>query len=389
MFFGKDIYFDQAATSYPKPRSVIRAVRDGLRTGGNPGRSGHRLSVRAALAVYEVREALCTFFDAPFPEGVVFTQNATHAINLGIHALLGDGSSSFTPHVLYSDMEHNAVVRPLYHLVKEGRIIAEEYPSADGARGVKARLRPETRLIVATHASNICGRVLPITEIGAVAKKAGVRFLVDASQSAGHLPLSVKQMGIDVLCLPAHKGLYGPLGVGTAIFAAPRDSYPPFLLGGSGVNSLSSEMPAVLPERFEAGSLSLPAILGFGAAISYCDKIGVEEMRHRVSLLEARLALLLSETAGITVTLPKEHGSGILSFTSARLTPERLAERLDGHGIAVRAGLHCAPVAHRTLGTVHFGTVRVGLGHTNTVKECERFARTLKDILSSVSPNGK
>ena len=380
MCFGKTIYFDQAATSYPKPASVIKAVKEGLLMAGNPGRSGHRASVAAALSVYRVREALCRFFDAPSPEGVVFTQNATHAINLGIHAVLGEDASPSPPHVLYSDMEHNAVVRPLYHLAREGRILAEEYPSAEGALGIKARIRPETRLIVATHASNICGRVLPIGEIGALAKKKGIPFLVDASQSAGHVLISMKAMGIDVLCVPAHKGLYGPLGAGAVIFSDTKREYPPFMLGGSGVHSLSYEMPRELPEHFEAGSLSLPAILGFGAAVAYCEKRGVTEMAEKISHLEGRLSLLLSEMPFISLSLPKEHGSGILSFTHTRLTPTQVAEGLDAKGIAVRAGLHCAPVAHRTLGTLRFGTVRVGLGHTNTEKECERFARTLREL---------
>lgn len=381
MLFGKTIYFDQAATSFPKPRCVLEAVEKGLRMGGNPGRSGHRQSVEAALAVYRVREALCSFFDAPSPEGVVFTSNATHAINLGLRALLGDGNTSYTPHVLYSDLEHNAVVRPLYHLAKEGRILAEEYPSAEGARGVGARIRPETRLIVSLHASNICGRVLPIGEIGALAKRKGIPFLVDASQSAGHIPISIREMGIDVLCLPAHKGLYGPMGAGAVIFADKEREYPPFLLGGSGAASLSTEMPRALPEHFEAGSLPLPAILGLGAALSYCQGRGVEEMGHRVLLLEERLTEVLSSVEGIQLFLPEEHGSGVLSFTPKGILPEQLAEVLDGHGIAVRAGLHCAPVAHRTLGSIPFGTVRIGVGHTNTKKECERFARTLKDAL--------
>lgn len=380
MSLNKLIYFDQAATSYPKPRTVLRAVARGLRTAGNPGRSGHRSSVAAALAVYGVREALCDFFGAPHPEGVVFTQNATHAINMGILALLGEDTSPTAPHVLYSDLEHNAVVRPLYHLARQGRVTAEEYPSAEGARGIKVRLRPETRLIVATHASNVCGRVLPITEIGALAKERGIPLLVDASQSAGHIPISMMHMGIDVLCIPAHKGLYGPLGAGAAIFARPKAIYPPFLLGGSGTHSLSYEMPKDLPEHFEAGSLPLPAILGLGAALSYCKKRGVEEMGAQLLRLEEQLSLLLSDIPQITLRMPEAHGSGILSFTHARLSPTQVAEQLDHCGIAVRAGLHCAPVAHRTLGTLRLGTVRVGLGHTNTIKECERFARTLRNL---------
>ncbi|MBO5652608.1 MAG: aminotransferase class V-fold PLP-dependent enzyme, partial [Clostridia bacterium] len=295
---------------------------------------------------------------------------------------LGDGSVAFTPHVLYSDLEHNAVVRPLYHLAKEGRILAEEYPSAEGARGVKARIRPETKLIVALHASNVCGRVLPIGEIGRLAKQMGIPFLVDASQSAGHLPISMKEMGIDVLCLPAHKGLYGPMGAGAAIFSDLKKEYPPFLFGGSGVASLSSDMPSRLPERLEAGSLPFPSLLGLGAAIRYCQSRGVEEMAYHVRRLEERLADRLSSLPDVKLLLPEEHGSGVLSFTHRHLRNEQIAEALNRHGIAVRAGLHCAPVAHRSLGSAPFGTVRIGLGYTNTEKECERFARTLKSILS-------
>ncbi len=382
MIYAKTIYFDHAATSYPKPRAVKRAVAKGVSLGGNPGRSGHRMAVSASAAVYAARETVSAFFGAPSPLGVVFTQNATSAINTALFSLLGEEKGGALPHVLYSDMEHNAVIRPLYHLARAGKCLAEEYPSAEGALAVKARIRPETKLIIATHASNVCGRVLPIAEIGKLAKKAGILFLVDASQSAGHIPISMAAMHIDILCVPSHKGLLGPLGAGAVIFADTAKEYAPFLLGGSGVGSLSPYMPKALPEHFEAGSLSVPAILGMQAGMQYCLKEGVEEIGYRTALLEERLRLLLSDIAGITLYLPKEAGSGIISFNHDRFPAEDLAARLDAANIAVRAGLHCAPVAHKTLGTARYGTVRIGLGYNNTKKECERFAHTLREVLS-------
>jgi len=373
------IYFDQAATSYPKPTCVHEAIAEALeRYGGNPGRSGHRLSVDAAERVFTVREQLCRFFDAPAPERVVFTKNATEALNLAICSVLQEGD-----HALCSDMEHNAVLRPLFHLKSIGRIdysVFHAMPFSEEA--LFSMLRKNTRALILNHASNVCGRVHDAKKIGAFCKKHGILFILDASQSAGHIPISMREMNIDILCAPAHKGLYGIMGAGFVIFKT-QERFPAFLHGGSGVHSFSPEMPEELPERYEAGSLSVPAILALGASLAEIEKKGVAEIGAYIQKLERFLKERLLENKTIHLYEKDAHGSGILSFTHAKYSPSELAERLDRENVAVRSGYHCAPLAHRTIGSDKCGTVRIGLGVSNTLEECERFLEILENQTNS------
>ena len=378
MKYGKDIYFDQAATSYPKPdcvyEAMVRAVRD---EGGNPGRSGHSLSLAAAERVLSVREALCRFFDAPSAERVIFTKNATEAINLAVFSVLRGGG-----HALCSDLEHNAVLRPLAQLKRDGTADFDIFESARLSEEYLASLlKKSTRLLVMAHASNICGRVLDASLVGSFCKKHGIIFVLDASQSAGHIPISVQKMGIDVLCAPAHKGLYGIMGAGFAIFKDAL-SLPSFLQGGSGVYSLSEEMPSVFPERYEAGTLPLPAIAALGASLSWVEEKGVGEICAHIERLEGYLMRKLSTRRGIRVLESKAYGSGIISFTHESLSPATLAEMLDEMGVAVRSGYHCAPLAHKTIGSIKTGTVRISLGASNTQEECDAFLERLDKILA-------
>ncbi|MBP3436825.1 MAG: aminotransferase class V-fold PLP-dependent enzyme [Clostridia bacterium] len=371
------IYLDQAATSFPKPPSVLAAVRRALyEAGGNPGRSAHRLSLAAAEGIYTCREKVAAFFDAPREEGVVFTQNATYALNMAIFSFAKEGG-----HILISDMEHNAVLRPVCHLAKKGIISYEIYPTdKDTAKEVEKRIKKETCLVIANHASNICGRILPVAKIGALCQKKGIPFLVDASQSAGHLPISLSKMGISVLCAPAHKGLYGIQGAGFALF---DKSYPlpPFILGGSGAFSLSEEMPSEYPEHFEAGTLPTPAVFALAAGIGELEKAGISAIHDHILSLERGLREKLMNIGGVRLLLPREMGNGILSFTAEGVSPAILGGRLDEEGFGVRSGLHCAPLAHKALGTEKTGTVRVSLGLSNTKAECDAFARSLCRIL--------
>ncbi len=376
MKYSEEIYFDQAATSFPKPPCVLEAVRRALAEyGGNPGRSGHRLSVSAAECVFSVREALCRFFDAPSAERVVFTKNATEALNLSIFSVLKNGG-----HALCSDMEHNAVLRPLTHLRREGRADFDIFESKGlSEEGLEALLRPDTRLLVLNHASNICGRVLDAERIGRFCEGHGIVFVLDASQSAGHIPVSMRKMKVDILCAPAHKGLYGIMGAGFAIFRREMD-LPPFMHGGSGVHSLASEMPSTLPERYEAGTLAVPAIAALGASLAEIERQGVGQIHARIQAMEQFLGEELSRMQGIRVLEKESRGSGIISFVHESLSPSALAERLDGAGVAVRSGYHCAPLAHRTIASPDGGTVRIGLGASNTLSECEHFLKRLDKI---------
>ena len=372
------LYFDNAATTYPKPPSVLKSIRHALEeAGGNPGRSGHRLSATAATEIYACREEVAAFFDMPRSEGVVFTHNATYALNTAIFAFAREGG-----HILLSDMEHNAVFRPVYHLAEEGKISYEVYPTGKNtAEEVARRIRENTCLVIANHASNVCGRILPVAEIGAVCRGRGVPFLVDASQSAGHLPLSMERMGIDALCAPSHKGLYGIQGAGLLLF---RDALQPtpLVYGGSGAFSTDPRMPTLLPERLEAGTLPTPAILALRAGLAEVKKRGVSAIAEKIARLEGQLYEELGNMRGVRLVLPEERGNGVLSFEVEGRSPAALSDALDEVGVALRSGLHCAPLAHRTLGTEVSGTLRLSLGFTNTERDCKRFLERLHQILS-------
>ncbi len=368
----KGIYFDQAATSYPKPRAVLRAARQAVEAeGGNPGRSAHPLALAAAARVYSARETLADFFDLPSPTGVVFTKNATEALNLSVAVYTAKGG-----HVLCDDMAHNALLRPLYAKEDRGEICLSFF-AGDDPKDMERAIRPDTVLVCATHASNICGRVCDAAAIGRICRARGIPFLLDASQSAGHLPVSAEKTSADVICLPAHKGLYGIMGAGVALFTEPKEDLPPFLLGGAGAFSSARGMPSALPEHFEAGTLPLPAIAAAEAGVKEIVKIGLPEIEGHITALEERLFEGLGNLSGITLYGEGYRGGGILSFTHEKIPPEALAFRLSGAGIALRAGLHCAPLAHATLKTPKDGTVRLSVGRENSRAECEKFLLAL------------
>lgn len=370
------IYLDNAATSYPKPAPVRRAIADALvRYGGNPGRGGHRLSLRAAELVYECRSELCRFLGADEPESVIFTSGATMALNLAILTRVRRGM-----HVLISDREHNSVLRPILRLADEGIIKYEVYPtSGDVVAAIRERLRPETGLLVACHVSNVTGYTLPLREIGALCRLFGVYFVVDAAQSVGHLPLSLADISCDAFCAPAHKGLLGAAGAGFVILRS-ADGLRPFLMGGSGVDSLSPQMPDVLPERYEAGTLPTPAIAALLAGVRYLEGYGVERVAAEESAIRRRILEGLSVTRGITLYEPECDG-GLIAFTHSTLSPERLARRLDERGVAIRAGYHCAPLAHQTIGTPPGGCVRISVGIGNRPEDADRCLLAIREAL--------
>lgn len=372
----KGIYLDHAATSYPKPKAVLQAISRALsEEGGNPGRSAHALSLRAAERVSSARESIASFFGLRDESGVVFTKNATEALNLAVHALTAKGG-----HVLSDDMAHNALLRPLYALADKGKISLSLFSAKEAPEVLASRFREDTVLVCATHASNICSHVCDAVGIGALCKARGVAFLLDASQSAGHIPVDCEAIGADAVCVPAHKGCLGIMGAGAVLFSHPKMEYPPFLTGGSGAHSRERGMPRELPEHFEAGTLPLPAIAAFEAGVRWVQKVGVFEIGHKIKRLESILKEGLGNERGITL-YGDSVGGGILSFAHRSLSPNVLAERLSVDGICARAGLHCAPLAHKTLGTPETGAVRVSLGYSNTEKECERFLSALHRAL--------
>ncbi len=374
------IYFDNAATTFPKPSSVTAAVTDAVtHYCANPGRSSHRLALRAAEQVYLCRERLARSFSCE-PENAVFSLSATHAINTALKSVLKKGD-----HVLISDIEHNAVFRPIAALAERGFISYDIYNCTAPSiiEELSAKIKPSTSLICACHHSNICNLVLPISKIGAFCKNKNIFFLVDASQSAGIIPINMRSQSIDILCAPAHKGLYGIPGCGFALFsekAAKEGVLSTFVEGGNGVSSSSPFMPEFLPERLEAGTLPLPAIASLCAGLELVNKLGCENIRQKEKALCSLMRRGLSGIQGIKIH-SKADGS-IMLFSAKNIPSEKFAALLDSGGICVRAGLHCAPLAHKKLRTPeNDGAVRVSFGISNTEEEVRYFTALCRNIM--------
>ena len=361
------VYLDNAATSWPKPAGVLPAMQDYLENcGGSPGRAGHGKALAAARMVYEVRDALATLFNAPSPDRLIFTKNATEAINLLLFGFLNSGD-----HVIVSSMEHNAVMRPLREL--EARGVRLSVAPCDGCGRldpdtVRRSLRPDTRLILVLHASNITGTLLPIGEIAAVARAAGVRFAVDVAQTAGVCPIDMQAVGIDFLAFTGHKSLGGPQGTGGLALGADVDIRP-LMFGGTGSASESEIQPDFLPDKLESGTLNAVGIAGLGAAVADLAQFGVANVLAHDQKLIGLFRDGLREIPGVEVygsANPRE-AAGVLSLNIGDLPCEEVGVRLErDFGILTRTGLHCAPAAHRTLGTFGRGAVRFSVSRFST-----------------------
>ncbi len=377
------IYFDNAATSFPKPRRVAEEQLRCMQIyGGNPGRGSHALALAAAEKIYECREELASFFGSSNPENVIFTMNTTMALNLAIKGLLKKGD-----HILISDMEHNAVFRPIYKLAREGIItydVFETFPTLPYrtpemiCASILEKLRPNTRMLVCAHASNICSATLPLAEIGALCRQKGVLFVVDAAQSAGHLPIDVTSMQIDALCAPGHKGLWGPQGSGILVLGdgIVADT---LLEGGSGYNSLEGNMPNESPERYEAGTLPTPAIAGLLEGVREVKQLGLSHIHAHECALIARLYERLAAMPKVSLYAP-HHAGGVLLFSIQDVSSDRVGSFLNDRGFCVRTGFHCAALAHATLGTPPSGAIRVSPSLFNTMAQIDAIADTLKEL---------
>lgn len=362
------IYLDNAATTFPKPDAVIRAMADCMKNYcGNPGRSSHRLSLLAAEKIYDCRSEIASYFDAPSPESVVFTYNTTYALNMAIKSYLTPGS-----HVLISDIEHNSVIRPISELVTRGVCTADVFPSAGSTEeiiaGIARRITPNTKMLICNHASNIGARILPLFEIGVLCRKHNMLFVVDGAQSAGTLPISMSKMSIDVLCVPAHKGLYGPQGVGMMICNEGLIGCT-FLEGGNGIDSLAREMPKFLPERYEAGTLSAPGIVGLLEGLRWVKRTGTQAIHNAEATLCNQFLDRIASDPQYRIYRMSDHATGTVSFNLSGVPSPRVAEELDKLGICVRAGFHCSPFAHEIMETGTSGAVRVSFGAFNTKKD--------------------
>lgn len=376
------IYLDHAATSYPKPQAVISAVSDCMKhRGGNPGRGSHRPALLAAEEIYACREVAAGMFGAQ-PENVVFTLNTTHALNLAIKGLAGRGG-----HILCSDMEHNSVYRPLYRLAGDGVISFDTFDTFPASSfrndemiltSLASKIKPDTRMVVCAHASNICSAVLPIKKIGAFCHRQGIRFVVDGAQSAGAQEINVEEMHIDALCLPGHKGLLGPQGTGMLILGK-GITLDTLMEGGNGMDSLRGEMSEDTPERYEAGTLQTPAIAGLRAGLELVKSVGIDTIREHELALGSRLRDALLEMPRVTVYAPDREGSVVL-FSVEGYTSEEVGQMLDREGICVRPGFHCSALGHRTLGTPIGGAVRASFGWSSREQDGEALIRALRAL---------
>ena len=368
------IYLDSAATTFQKPLSVSYAMQRAMRTMSSPGRGGYAAARAAEETAFRCRSLAAELFGVPSPEQVVFTSNATHALNIAIRSLVPEGGR-----VAVSGYEHNAVTRPLHALGARIKVAASPlFDRAALLRAFENSISPELDAVVCTHVSNVFGFVLPIEEIAALCRAEGVPLIVDASQSAGILPFELDTLGAAFIAMPGHKGLYGPQGTGILLCA---EGGEPLLAGGTGSNSASPEMPDFLPDRLEAGTHNVCGIAGLAEGLRFV----LRKTPERIVRHEQRLMRLLRESCGTVRGLCGWFGapqSGVVSLAFEKLDCEEAAQRLAAAGVAVRAGLHCAPEAHRSGGSFETGTVRVSFSAFNTQQEVLRFAQICEGIFS-------
>ena len=384
----KKIYLDQASTTYPKPECVAKAVYEYMTgNGSNINRGCYENAYDTEEVVLETRELLCELFDGPDCKNVVFTKNVTESLNVVLKGFLKPGD-----HVLVSSMEHNAVMRPIRQLEKNG-VEFDRVPCSEQGelklQSMEALLRQNTKAVVMMHASNVCGTILPLKEVGAFCKTHGLKFIADCAQTAGTMPISMKEMNIDVLCFTGHKGLYGPQGIGGFVLQEEMISeMTPLLSGGTGSISHTEEIPEFMPDRFEPGTMNLPGIFGLNSALSWINKVGIENIYNK----ERTLTRLFLEEIGkldpkgekikLVGKKTEEGRTAVVSIQTPGRDVSEVAYLLDkNYGIMTRVGLHCAPSAHKTLGTYPTGTIRFSFGYFNTEEEVLFAAKALEELL--------
>lgn len=379
------IYLDNAATTLQKPRPVGQAMLDALQTAGNPGRGAHEPTLHAARLVYETRTALAELLGADDPSCIAFTANATQSLNMALCGLLHPGD-----HVLTTVCEHNSVLRPLYRLQKNG--VQLDFVEAD-ARGVlryeqfEQKLRPNTRAVVISHASNVTGNVADVAFVADFTKKHDLLLVLDAAQTAGIRPLDVKTLGADVICFTGHKGLLGPQGTGGA-YVRPGLRVAPLVVGGSGVHSFAAEHPAQMPTALEAGTLNVPGIAGLGAGVRWILQQGVQTLQEKETAWAQLFYEQLQEVENLTFYGDFSGNAPRVPIVSLNIGDEDSAWVADAlwedAGICVRAGAHCAPLLHKTFGTAAQGVVRFSFSHANTEEEVLRAAKAVRTLAREV-----
>lgn len=376
------IYLDNAATTLYKPDTVAKAVIEAIESAGNASRGAHENSLMASRVVYNTRVKLAQLFHCKKPENVAFTANATESLNIAINGIFQKGD-----HVITTAVEHNSVLRPLYRLEDAGIISLDIVPTDDLGRvsyeAFEDLLRPETRAIVCTHASNLTGNVLDIERIGKLAHDNGILLVVDASQSAGVIPIDMEKMNIDILCFTGHKGLYGPQGTG-GICVRDGITIRPWKVGGTGVFSYNRTQPEEMPTCLEAGTLNSHGIAGLGAALDFIIETGVEVIHERELFLAKRFYDGIRDVEGVKIygDFSSDNRTAIVSINlhdwDSAITSDELAEN---YGIATRPGAHCAPLMHKSLGTVDQGAVRFSFSWFNTEEEVDAAILAVKELV--------
>ncbi len=377
------IYLDNAATSWPKPEAVYQAMDNFMRyIGASPGRSAHRLSIEAGRIIYETRESLAQLFGTDDPMHIIFTSNATEALNLALRGILHPGD-----HVITSSMEHNSVMRPLRAMERKGVEITVVNCSPEGflnPQDIERAIKPNTKLITLNHASNVVGTILPVAEVGQIARHHDVLFMVDAAQTVGCYPIDVETMNIDLLAFSGHKGLYGPQGVGGLYLRKGMEQrIEPLTYGGTGSHSEYEYQPDFLPDKYESGTPNTVGLAGLGAGVRFVLSQGVSSMQRKEETLTQLLLQGLKAIPRVTVYGDSDtrRQVAVVSFNISGLTPSEVAMQLEeGYQIMCRAGLHCSPAAHKTMGTFPQGTIRLSPGHFTSPEDIEITLEAVQEI---------
>lgn len=383
----KNIYLDNGATSFPKPKCVAEAMLHYItEVGANIGRGGYEEATQAEEVVFETRERIQILFNAPDSKNVIFTQNITQSLNMIIKGYLKPGD-----HILVSAMEHNAVMRPLIQLEKIGVRFDRIPCNIKGQlmiEHIQPMILPETKAILLMHASNVCGSIMPIEQVGEICKRNGLKFIVDAAQTAGVIPIDMKSMNIDILTFTGHKSLMGPQGIGGFVIVDELiNEIEPLISGGTGSISNSEEMPTFLPDRYEAGTMNIPGIYGLHASVGYIMQTGLPVIHAKEMLLTQAFMKGLSEIKGVRCIGPgaDDERTSVVSIQVDKMDIAELAYRLDSeYGIKTRVGLHCSPNAHKTLNTYPVGTLRFSFGYFNEPEDVDHTLMAIEKVLYGV-----
>ena len=374
------IYLDNAATSFPKPSEVYEEVLNCMKNYcANPGRGSHDMSVKSALKIMDTREAICELFNISSPFNLIFTSNATESLNIAIKGALKRGD-----HVISTVIEHNSVLRPLHSLSESGveiTLVGVDKAGSVNPKDIKSEIKENTKMIIINHASNVLGSIQDIKSIGRLSNENGIIFMVDASQSAGVIPIDVENDHIDLLAFPGHKGLLGPQGTG-GLFIRDGIKLKNFKEGGTGSNSHFMVQPDFIPDQFESGTLNTPGIAGLCEGIKFIKRVGIDTIGKREEELLSHLLEELKKLSYVKIygSNSTKQRSAVLSFNIDGIDASTVGEQLDEGGIAVRTGYHCAPLIHDVIGTECTGTVRVSPGYFNTFREIEKLVEAITMI---------